>query len=134
MSGDRSKPGMTSVARYSLERRIADLANEVPVETPPANWVTGPDFDNFILSWLDLKEYYELNDDTVIGPEVISEFIRISRELRHIVVNSEQTPDTREHASEQLTGLELTVELTLWEATNNLYANSTTRLSRTTRL
>jgi hypothetical protein len=111
---------MTSDDRPSIERRIVDLASEVPVDSHDPNWVMGQDLRDFQSSWYDLEKYYEMHDDTFIGPEVMSEFIRIERSLRYIACNCSQPAQIRESATEQLGILELAVQQTLWEAINSL--------------
>jgi hypothetical protein len=76
-----------------------------------------PEFDEFLMSWLELKSFHESHEPSqVIGAKVISELIPFIRFLRRILVDREQTEETRRYAAEQLEALEGAVETTAWAA------------------
>src|SRR5215211_6816758 len=65
-------------SRGQLEERIFELANSVPLADATAgdyDWLYSQELDQFIEAWWTLAKYYEINTDTVIGVEAMSEYV-----------------------------------------------------------
>jgi hypothetical protein len=104
-------------ARSYWENQIIKASEAVALDPDKPDWMYSPEFDEFLMSWLELKSFHESHEPSqVIGAKVISELIPFIRFLRRILVDREQTEETRRYAAEQLEALEGAVETTAWAA------------------
>lgn len=104
-------------ARSYWENLIIKASEAVPLDPDKPDWMYSPEFDEFLMSWLELKSFHESHEPSqVIGARVISELIPFIRFLRRILIDKEQNEETRRYAAEQLEELEGVVESTAWAA------------------
>lgn len=108
----------TGQSRSQVEARILELANSVPLDN--SDWVSSEQFQEFIDAWWTLAKYYEINTDTVIGVEAMSEYIYFARLLRRMISDSILDPKLRQQAEDQMESLEACLDEVIKEAVSNL--------------
>jgi hypothetical protein len=109
-------------SRSSLEERIFELGESVPVGDPTAgdiDWLYGQQLDDFIDAWYTLAKYYEISGDTVISVETISYYVDFSRLLRRLMCDNNIDPKHRQQAEDQLQGLDAMMDEVIKEAGTN---------------
>jgi hypothetical protein len=99
------------------------LANSVPIADATAgdyDWLYSQELDQFIEAWWTLAKYYEINTDTVIGVEAMSEFVYYARLLKRIMCDSTLDPKLRQQAEDQMQALDACMDELIKEAVTNL--------------
>ena len=104
--------------RAELEERIFELANNVPLED--VEWIHSEQLDQFIHAWYTLAKYYEINDDTVIGVEAVSQYVHYARLLRRVTSDGTIEPRHRQQAEDKLGDLEGMMDEVFREAVSHL--------------
>jgi len=104
--------------RSQIEARILELAESVPVGD--SDWPHSQQLYQFIDAWYDLGRYYAAHTDTVIGVEVVSEYVNFARLLRRLMSDSTLEPKLRQQAEDQMRDLESGIDKVIFEAVSNL--------------
>jgi hypothetical protein len=104
--------------RRELEKRILELARSVPVED--IEWLSSQQLYEFIGAWWALAKYYTENNDTVIGVELVSEFVNFERLLRRLMHDNTVDPEIRQRAEDQLLDLDAGIDEVFKEAISHL--------------
>jgi hypothetical protein len=108
----------TDQNRSQLENRILELAESVPVGDP--NWPHSQQLYQFIDAWYDLGRYYAAHTDTVIGMEIVSEYVNFARLLRRLISDSTLDHKLRQQAEDRMRDLESAIDKVIFEAGSNL--------------
>ena len=104
--------------RVELEERIFELANSVPLEN--SDWLYSEQLDQFIEAWYTLAKYYEINSDTVIAVEAVSEYVSYARLLKRVMRDSTIEPRHRQQAEDQMSALDAYTDELIKQAVSNL--------------
>jgi hypothetical protein len=107
--------------RALLEKQIMEKRWKVDISKPGGLWVEDDEFEAFLDAWSDLASYYSSHaDDTVIGVEVLREYVDFTRLLRRLVMNEEIDATRREKAMDDLEYLEARLEEIITEVVTYL--------------
>jgi hypothetical protein len=104
--------------RAELEERIFELANSIPLEN--SDWLYSEQLDQFIHAWYTLAKYYEVDNDTVIGVETVSEYVDFVRPLRRQMCDSTLDPNLRQQAEDKMSDLDAMMDEVIKEAVSHL--------------
>lgn len=112
----------TGPDRSQLEDRIVELAESVPVGPSGSDldWLYDQQLYEFIDVWWALARYYSENRDTVIGVEVVSEYVYYARLLRRLMCDSTLDPKLRQQAEDQMRDLDSGMDEVVKEAVSHL--------------
>ncbi len=98
---------MKELTRTELEKRIMEKGEEIDVSKPDAAWLDDEAFEEFLSAWQDLVRYYASHaDDTVIGVEVLREYLDYTRLLRKVLLYQDIDKERREKVNEAIISLE----------------------------
>lgn len=101
-----------------VENRIIELAHSVPIEDE--EWLSSQQLHDFIHAWWLLARYYAKNNETVIGVEVISEYVDFARLLRKLMCDSTIDPKIRQQAEDNMVDLDGGIDEVFKEAISHL--------------
>ena len=88
-----------------------EKSRKVNNSKPGGLWLEDEEFEEFLRAWKALASYYSSHaDDTVIGVEVLREYVHFTRLLRRLVMNEDIDADRREKVLDDLEYLEFLLE------------------------
>ena len=109
--------------RRELENRIYELAEAVPVGDSTKgefDWLFSHELDEFIEAWYTLAKYYEINPDTVIGVEVVSEYVSYARLFTRLMHDHSLEAKFRQQAQDQMSTLDAYMDELISQAVSKL--------------
>ncbi len=110
--------------RERLEQDIIQKGWAVDVSLVNAKWLESESFQTFQQAWQKLVDYYTENaDDSVIGVEVLKEYLDHTRILRKLICNPDLSTEDREKAEDNLISLENLLEGIITEVVSYLQSN-----------
>jgi hypothetical protein len=116
--------------RISLEQSLIEKSLAVDNSQPAQLWLEDPKLEVFIAEWDRLINYYQHHaNDKDIGVEVIREFLDFNRLFRNILLDENESKQTRERATEHLETLEYRLSEIIKEVVTHL-ENGDTRDDR----
>ena len=107
----------TGQSHEQVEERVIELANLVPLDN--SEWIYSQEFEQFLDAWWTLAKYYEINTDTVISVETMSEYVAYARLLQRIMHDSTLNSKYRQQAEDQMEVLDGCINEVIKEAVSN---------------
>ncbi len=99
-----------NISRAELEKRIVALGEAVDLTKPNSGWLEDDNFRAFLDAWNSLKQFYGEHTDTIIGIEVLREYVDYARLLRRMLSDDNLSKEIRQKARDALEGLEYYID------------------------
>lgn len=98
--------------RERLEKQIMEKAWKVNISPlREGGWLDDAEFEAFLNAWKALQVYYSTHaSDSVIGIEVLREYVSYTRLCRRLLLDDEIKAETKEKADEAIGYLEYLME------------------------
>ena len=107
------------IKRRKIEDRIAAQYDAVDWQAKKSAWVRSEAFENFVFSFFELRRYYELSDDTMVGLETLRVYMDGLNALKAVVADRTLSIDRQEVASRLIYELNYQVEAVMYEVDQN---------------